>query len=208
MTGGRDDFRAAQFPCNAHACPDTVVGLMHAWTVQAPDVMAVLRTGSVWRAGEARVEPSWIPAYRWMAGEMRDRLGAPAERSQMPIWVWCQWRGASRPRPDLRSPGHLPAGANGVRIEIELDEERVLRSDFGLWHYALNGWYLPQSLVDECEFDARPDRRRIRPSWRRMFDLEWCDRRYTTARADKSIQGVIWELRPQDVRRSTGFVAR
>lgn len=181
---------------------------MRVWTIQAPEVLAVLRSGSVWRAGESRVEPAWIPAYRWMAREMRDRLGAPQIPNQAPIWVWCQWRGVSRRRPDLRSRGHLPTGATGVRIELELDEERVLYSDFDLWHYALNGWYLPESLADEVEFEARPDRRRITPSWRRMFNLEWRDRRYVAALAEKSIQGVTWELRPQDVRRSASFVAR
>ncbi len=181
---------------------------MRVWTIQAPEVLAVLRSGSVWRADESRVEPAWLPAYRWMAREMRGHLGAPGDNFQMPIWVWCQWRGVSRRRPDLRSPGYLPKGASGVRIELELDDERILRSDFELWHYALNGWYLPESPADEREFDAHPERGRIAPSWRRMFDLEWRNRRYTVARADKSIQGVTWELRPEDVRRSTSFVAR
>ena len=208
VTGGRDDVRAPDSPCNAHACPDAVIGLMRVWTIHGPEVLAVLRSGSVWRAGESRVEPAWIPAYRWMAREMRDRLGAPAERRQMPIWVWCQWRGVSRRKPDLRSRGHLPTGATGVRIELELDEERVLCSDFQLWHYALNGWYLPESLADERDFAAHPDRGRIATSWRRMFDLEWRNRRYAPVLAEKSIQGVTWELRPQDVRRSTSFVAR
>ena len=208
VTGGRDDFRAPDFPCNAHAWPDAVIGLMRVWTIQAPEVLAVLRSGSVWRADESRVEPAWIPAYRWMAREMRDRLGAPKLRRQGPIWVWRQWRGVSRRRPDLRHRGHLPTGATGVRIELELDEERVLCSDFDLWHYALNGWYLPESLADEFEFEARPDRRRIRPSWRRMFNLEWRNRRYTVSRAEKSVQGTIWELRPGDVLQSSSFVAR
>ncbi len=153
-------------------------------------------------------EQSWAPAYRWMARAMRHRLGAPDSRHQMPIWVWCQWRGAARPKPDLRARGHLPPGTPGVRLELELDESRLLRSDFELWHYVLNGWYLPGSLADELEFDARPDRRRIEPSWQRIFDLEWRDRRYTGTRSEKSIQGVTWELRPGDVRSATCFVAR
>ena len=181
---------------------------MRVWTIQAPEVLEVLRSGAVWRAVESRVEPAWLPAYRWMAREMRGRLGAPRDHHQAPIWVWCQWRGVSRPRPDLRHRGHLPKGTSGVLVELELDEERILRSDFDLWHYALNGWYLPESLANEREFDAHPDRGRIAPSWRRMFDLEWRNRRYTAAREAKSIQGVTWELRPQDVRRSTSFVAR
>ncbi len=172
---------------------------MRVWTIQAPEVLEVLCSGAVWRAVESRVAPAWLPAYRWIVREMRGRLGAPPDPHQAPIWVWCQWRGVSRPRPDLRHRGYLPK---------ELDGERILRSDFDLWHYALNGWYLPKSLADEREFEAHPDRRRIAPSWRRMFDLEWRNRRYTAARAAKSIQGVTWELRPQDVRRSTSFVAR
>jgi hypothetical protein len=143
-----------------------------------------------------------------MHRQMRARLGQPSTRRQMPIWLWCQWRGAARARPDLRATGHLPAGTPAVRIELEIEDARVLRSDFELWHYVLNGWFLPQSLPDEQQFDARPDRRRIEPSWQRVFDLEWRDRRYAAARAEKSIQGVVWELRPQDVCNATTFVAR
>ena len=84
----------------------------------------------------------------------------------------------------------------------------MLRSDFELWHYVLNGWYLPRSRADERDFDARPDRRRIAPSWGRIFDLDWSNRRYVAAREAKSIQGTIWELRPEDVRRSVHFTAR
>ena len=59
---------------------------------------------------------------------------------------------------------------------------------------------------DRC--DAHPDRRRIEPSWQRMFDLDWNNRRYQGARAERSIQGVIWEIRPDDVVESASFVAR
>jgi hypothetical protein len=181
---------------------------MRAWTIQSTEVWTALSSGKTWRAFDDAAEPSWEPAYRWMARAMRHRLGAPDARHQMPIWVWCHWRGATRARPDLRACGHLPPGTPGVRIELELDESRLLRSDFELWHYVMNGWYLPSSLADEREFDERPDRRRIKSSWQRIFDLGWHDRRYTAGRNAKSIQGVTWELRPDDVRGATNFVAR
>jgi Domain of unknown function (DUF3841) len=181
---------------------------MRVWTIQTAAVLSALSAGKVWRAFNVPAEPAWAPAYQWMAQAMRQRLGSPDTRAQMPIWVWCQWRGATRARPDLRARGHLPAGTPGVRIELELDESRVLRSDFELWHYVLNGWYLPGSLADEREFDERPDRHRIVPSWQRIFDLGWRNRRYTAAHTAKSIQGVTWELRPGDVRDATDFMAR
>ncbi len=181
---------------------------MLVWTIQTQNVLTVLRSGRTWRAVEAHDSTRWPEAYGWMQGEMAARLGPPTVVRQMPVWLWCQWRGQRRRRPDLRNRGHLPQGSAGVRIELELADDRVLRSDFDLWHYALNGWYLPESPADENKFDACPDRCRIAPSWRRIFDLEWHDRRYTVAREEKSIQGVTWELRPEDVRGATAFTAR
>jgi hypothetical protein len=181
---------------------------MRCWTIQSPDVFAVLRAGRVWRAHARHVPREWLGSYRWMAGEMRGSLGPSRASTQMPVWLWCAWRGRTRPKPDLRATGHLPRCTRGVRLELELDEARVLRSDFELWHYVLNGWYLPASAADERAFEADPDPRRIEPSWDRIFDLQGHSRRYTAARAERSIQGVIWELRPADVVKSTPFVAR
>jgi hypothetical protein len=181
---------------------------MRAWTIQTMDVLAQLQSGRTWRAHEAHVQSSWRPAYRWMCRQMRRQLAERAARGQMPVWLWCQWRGADRARPDLRATGHLPPGTRAVRLELELERARVLQSDFELWHYVLNGWYLPASLQDERDFEAAPVARRIEPSWRRVFDLQWHDRRYTAPRAQRSIQGVTWDIRPDDLRAATSFVAR
>jgi len=181
---------------------------MRAWTIQTRDVAEALCSGRTWYAHEPKVAPDWRHAYQWMRDQMTARLGPPAVPTQMPVWLWCQWRGSRRARPDLRYVGHLPSGTAGVRIELELDETGILRSDFELWHYVLNGWYLPGSPADEREFDARPDRARIEPSWQRIFDLDRNNRRYTSSRDEKSIQGVTWCMRPEDVRAVTHFIAR
>ena len=41
--------------------------------------------------------------------------------------------------------GHLPKGERGVRLELQVADDRVLLSDFDLWHYVLNYWYLPET---------------------------------------------------------------
>ena len=100
-------------------------------------------------------------------------------------------------------------------MELEVEEVRLLPSDFELWHYVLNGWYLPASHGDERSFealatDAARDevRGRIEASWQRIFDIARIDRRYTAPPAERSIPCVLWEIRPRDVRRVTEFTAR
>lgn len=188
---------------------------MRAWTIQTLDAHEVLQDGRTWRARGSRVPSQWRDAYVWMTRQMHSRLGPPARQGQAPIWAWREWRGRSRARPDLRARGHLPPGTDGVRLELEVEEDRLLPSDFELWHYVLNGWYLPASHGDERSFealatDAARDevRGRIEASWQRIFDIARIDRRYTAPPAERSIQCVLWEIRPRDVRRVTEFTAR
>jgi hypothetical protein len=112
-----------------------------------------------------------------------------------------------------------------VRIELEIGDNRVLLSDFQLWHYALNYWYLPASVRDGQEFDAElkaagvcyyrtkpvPDVKlhaRIERSWERIFDLGWSSRAFTAKRAERTIQGVVWDIWLGDIRGVTEFTAR
>lgn len=183
-------------------------GLVRVWSVQTREALDALAAGRVWRADPRRVGAAWQPAYRWMARQLATRVGPPESGAQLPVWVWCQWRGASRRRPDLRSRAHLPPGTAGVRLELMIEPARLLCSDFELWHYVLNGWHLPASRAEERAYDARPDPRRREESWQRVFDLDWQHPRYAVAHAAKSIQGVVWELRPQDLHDAKAFVAR
>jgi hypothetical protein len=195
------------------------------WSIQTTDVWATLQRDGLWRATRPLVSEDWPDAYRWMVKQMEARLGQPSVANQMPVWAWYQWSGVRRPKPDLRARGHLPPDTAGVRIELEVPRARVLLSDFDLWHYALNYWYLPASVADERAFDANlkarglcyyqmkplPDRAAheiIEHSWERMFDLRWTNRAVTRNRAEKSIQAVLWELWLDDVMEVTEFTAR
>jgi hypothetical protein len=183
-------------------------GRVRVWSVQTRDVLDALAAGRMWRAHVRHVPVNWRPAYRWMARQLALRVGSPAWAAPVPVWVWCQWRDAGRPRPDLRARAHLPPGTAGVRLELEVETVRLLCSDFELWHYVLNGWYLPASAAEGHGPDAHPDPGRRAASWQRIFDLDWQHPGYTVAREAKSIQGVLWELRPGDLRSATTFVAR
>lgn len=199
--------------------------LMRLWAIQTIDAWNALQRTGVLRANPNVIDDSMLAAYRWMVARMHERLGRSPEGCQFPIWAWYQWQGQNRCKPDLRSHAHLEKGSHGVRIEIEADETDVLLSDFELWHFVLNYWYLPESEAEGELFDAElatvgldfyrtkplPDlkyHRRIEESWFRIFDLEWSAVGMTSQKEGKAIQGVLWELRKEQVSDMKEFVAR
>ena len=186
------------------------------------------RTGHL-RASRQHIDADFMPAYIWMAEQMERRLGPRPSKDAMPIWVWWQWW-SNRRRPDLRASGHLPKGTRGVRVECKVQDDRVLLSDFELWHYVLNYGYLPKTEKEGEEFEKEltaaglsltgcslrnplPNaeyRQKIEQSWERIFDLTWTDPDHAiVSRAkDRSIQGTMWELLLDDVIEAKEFTAR
>jgi hypothetical protein len=131
--------------------------------------------------------------------------------------------------PDLRTSGFFEKGIPGVRLECDVPEDRVLLSDFELWHYVLNYWYLPDSLKDGDRFNAMLKKdhlsktrfslenplppnyhKMVAKSWERIFDLAWMDRYRKIAQPfeEKSIQATIWELNLEEIIGVTEFIAR
>jgi len=159
------------------------------WTIQTLQAWKVLESKGFLQCGAAHAKPDFLTAYRWMAGQMRRRLAwSPSDREVLPVWAWYQWQNSRGRKPDLRFKAHLPAGTDGVRLELEVRRDSVLLSDFDLWHCVLNRCYLPISAEDDAAFDRllqtrglgstafdslpTPCRQRIEDSWVRIFSLE------------------------------------
>jgi hypothetical protein len=197
------------------------------WTVQPACAWSKLQKDGVLRADARRVRRVHRQAYEWLARQMEERVGGrPSERA-LPLWAWYQWSGTACRKPDLRSCGYMPRDERCVCIEFEVSDRLVLLSDFELWHYVMNYWYLPKTLNDGEDFEAELSRRglsfyktkplrdqayhrRIAESWNRIFDLNWADRARGIAlpRASKCIQATLWELRRDQVRDVRFFRAR
>ena len=134
------------------------------------------------------------------------------------------------PKPDLRAAGYLNKGERGVRVELKVANDRVLLSDFDLWHYVLNYWHLPTTEKDGKAFEKKLARaglsfygrnhqhplphvryrQEIERSWERIFDTDWADREHAIASPPKkkSIQATLWELVLDDVVEVRQFTAR
>ena len=195
------------------------------WTIQSITAWRVMEDTGILRCAPDFVDPDFVAAYKWMAQQMNERLDIPSVNNAFPLWAWYQYQNEKRAKPDLRVRGFFPRGQKGIRIEFEVDDAKVLLSDYELWHYVLNYWYLPRSTADEESFDATlsekglsfykskplPDPfydNRIKESWTRIFDIDWAENEIALPRSDKSIQATFWELSPNMVRSTTEFTAR
>lgn len=134
------------------------------------------------------------------------KRGLPPEKvGGSPIWAWAQYDSAKKKRPDLRCTGHLPKGDKGVLIEIEKSDSEILLSDFSLWHYVLNKWYLPESMEKDNEEATEIEKV---DSWVRIFDLSFCPEDISEPHEHKRLQATFWSIHPAEVVSVTNFVAR
>jgi hypothetical protein len=148
-----------------------------------------------------------------MAGEMKMRISPPPRGVRHPAWAWFQYENEQHRRPDLRRAGHLPAGTHGILIEFSAPVRAVLLSDFDLWHYVLNRWYLPSNSrdyrrIDKLAYEDLPTGQEMERSWSRVFDLEWSLKDVATPRSMKNIQATVWEVPVASVRSVRAFQAR
>lgn len=110
-------------------------------------------------------------------------------------------------------------------LEIELPDSAVLLSDFDLWHFPLNYWYLAgkeEGARFETELAAvgldyaktKPlsdplFHERMTASWERIFDLDWVDEWMGMgARKQRRIQATFWALHRHQIRKSRPFLGR
>ena len=208
---------------NEKSCCYVPAIAMQLWTIQTEGVWRSLNQRGYVRCRRSDADREFLPAYDWMASQMAARIGRPTNASSIPLWAWYQYGDERHKRPDLRSSGYLPRGTRGYRIEFTLPDDNALLSDFELWHYVLNYWYLPHSERDADEFDSLhgsrgwswstppPNKRidtKIRISWERIFDLNWSDGYVAVPRPSKSIQATFWELDLAQVTTADAFIAR
>ena len=193
---------------------------MRIWTIQPADLYEKLKAKKVLFADGRRCYDHFRPAYSWMIDQMRRRL--PPSRARFPWWGWYRWSGKDRAKPDLRAGGHLPKGIRGVRIELDIDPEEVLLSDFSDWHFPLNNFFLPLDETEDERFEQEEKRTRftfsgartsplqsvVFASWERIFDLSRECRDWRGRFRATDVQATFWELRIEDVRDVTFYTDR
>jgi hypothetical protein len=115
---------------------------MKLWTIQHYQAYNELIGTGALRADEDYCYKDFRLAYDWMAWKMKHNGLLPSAGVNYPIWAWYKWKGKHKRR-DIREEGYAERGENIVQLTIEVNDKDVLLSDFDLFHYVLNYWYLP-----------------------------------------------------------------
>lgn len=191
---------------------------MRLWTMQPVEVYDILMRDGIFICNPAKVpEPSFIDRYGWLVKKLNEKDLKPVH-VDYPIWSWYRFNGKEK-KPDLRHSCYGCRGDKMVCIELDVPDEKVLLSDFDLWHFPLNDWWLDNCFHDgygEEEYDRNHEwfkslykeeqRKEKEKSWEQIFNIEpfesdWISR-------GKYVQAVFWELKMEYVKKVQYFTAR
>ena len=206
---------------------------MRLWTIQGIEAYKLLKKEGILHTNDeyscCKDSYSFSYAYDWMASELSKKDPKP-DGVRHPIWAWYQWRGKRKKR-DMRESYLSARGNLIVQLEIEIPDEKVLLSDFCLFHCVLNNTYVSSSKKEQEEFekwyeslgieyderkhDASQEEklqtveRAIEESWAGVFDLTKEDDGWLYGKnEDKCIQAVFWELREDQIIWAREFIAK
>lgn len=188
---------------------------MKIWTIQSIDIWEKLKEEEIVTCDEKLAsylkdkDCSFLEPYNWIRNKMINRIGDSSYKSNIyPIWGWYIYDGVHK-KPDLRCSGHGIPGKQMACIELEIPGNKVLLSDFDLWHYVLNNWYIGDSTNEE-ELDAewewldtlskQEKQNMIEKSWDKIFNIKKSLNDGFNS-SGKYIQGTFWELRLNEVKK-------
>lgn len=191
---------------------------MKLWTMQPVEVYEELQKKLIFRCDVSKIpEPSFVEKYDWLIQYLNKKHTKPQD-VDYPIWAWYRFNGKEK-KPDLRHSCYGCRGEKMVCLELEIPDEHVLLSDFDLWHFPLNNWWLYDCFkpdFGEKEWDEAHEEfaklskdeqiRRKEKSWERIFDIEPFENDWIVK--GKYVQAIFWELKLEYVKKVQYFTAR
>lgn len=161
------------------------------WTFQESGLFDMVMTQGVGYCNkEGYMAQNWPKAYQWMHKEMMKRIGMPeVEGVSSSLWAWRYFNGkkSAKPRRSIDNIGD--DNDSLVFMELLIPANRILCSDFTLWHNVLNEWKIETG-------DNKP----MEETWERIFDPtfnhpDWC----TEPWEQRCIQANFWCLFKEDI---------
>lgn len=184
---------------------------MKLWTIQPIHVYQLILETGAYRCETEKCQylhvPAFDTAYRWLAEQMRERIGPPPDGTEFPVWAWHTWDW-KHIKPDMRRSEFKYFKTHHVLLELEIPDEQVLLTDHGTWHFAINDSYFGDAKND-AEFDeemawfdtlpADVQTQKKRESWTKIMDVTPVDTDW--AKNGQYIQATFWELRRDNIKK-------
>ena len=126
-------------------------------------------------------------AYRWIISKM-DQVLEPSENTH-PAWAWFKHNSENK-KPDRRLSIFNNYGRDYDLLELEIDESRVLLSDWFDWHSVLSDFpVLPQGTWEDDDKLYEMTESAKFATW---------DQILVTGNS-AFVQACVWEFRPDDL---------
>lgn len=175
---------------------------MRFYTIQPKAIVTMLRNQQTFFCEKDKCafqEEPFQKAYAWMRTQMIRKLGVPEKSDAYPIWLYYLWDKENNYTPDEESDFDY-------LITLEIPEERVLLSDFDLWHDVLNNMFCGVERNEE-EYDKNREyldslsheerQKKIEASWQNIFDITPFHNDFISI--GNYVQGCTWCIRPEDI---------
>ena len=183
------------------------------WTMQPVEVWQEIQETGVYLCDPARSSmPEFTDMYEWLIRQMEQRIGPPPAGVTYPVWAWYMQNGKHR-KPDLRTErwGYGPGGEEYACIEFEIPDDRVLLSDFEVWHIVLCNGLIAESEEEDNRQDTYYDSLTSEEqkaykdkNWERVFDITPQDNHWI--KRGSWVQATFWELRKEMIRGVRFFI--
>ncbi len=175
------------------------------YTIQEEFKIKELEETGILKSGEKIMENDYLDSYSWIENKMRELLPQPEIECNHPLWSWYKYRG--KRKHDLRFSGNGNRGDELYRIKFEIDDNKVLLTDFSDWHIILNTSdtknYSEMTIEDVDDIDEYP-----KNGWERLDNkliYNW-DNIILDANSERSdIQATLWYIRQEQVKEIIKF---
>lgn len=158
---------------------------MIVWTIQHISVFNKLQKKGFYRTDKRFIcFEEFRESYQWYVSQAKKRIKGWEE--DRPVWVW-------KDRPDLRQMRSISGSSDRIEeyvlLKLDIPADKILFSNFDLWHFILNRNYIP----------IKGEKRKIsvKKSWERMFLTTPTQLKPITDRIGAislDIQGIIEEI--------------
>lgn len=189
---------------------------MRLWTVQPIEVLEIIKKQGYFVCTPNKSEnyKDLKDAYDWLIIQMNQRGILQPKGVSLPIWAWHTYNGNHK-QLDLRYSGLGVKGQKCVCIELEIEDNQVLLSDYNNWHFVLNdSWYDNSRNEEDWNklhdwYDKLPIKERERlklESWQKVFDIRKCKNDWMIN--GYYVQATFWILTKDMIKNIRYFIAR